>query len=105
MMKISMQGMGVVGKEKCSKMPYKDGLCKKHYDKYVLKTTSWINRPGYVAATLEDITNGRSLKLRHSHIHKIYMQRKGVIKVYHSKTNCWMETDLPIDPNLFCVNG
>ena len=93
--------LGEISKRECMKPVYKDGLCKHHYDCRQAKSLNWIDRPTYRAATQHDLDSGRSLKLKNTNVHRIFMLRRGIIKV--QKKGEWIETDYPVDFNLFCV--
>lgn len=97
------RNFGKTYKTQCQNPVFKDGLCQGHYKRSVEKSTNWIDRYGYRAATQQDLDTGRSLKLRNSNQHVLYMQRKGAIKTFSKKDNRYVECDLPADPELFCV--
>jgi hypothetical protein len=99
----NMRDVGIVYKIRCNKEVYKDDLCKKHYNARVKKLTNWIDRAEYIPATQNDLDSMRSLKLKHTHVHKIYRCLQGIIKVYNQKQNKFLETDIKPDYNLFCV--
>jgi dissimilatory sulfite reductase (desulfoviridin) alpha/beta subunit len=101
--KVSVRDFGVIGKLKCSKPDFKDGLCKHHYTRRNAKLINWMDRKGYRNATQHDLDTGRSMKLKHSHAHKLYQCRKGVIKIWSRADNKYIECGLPSDFNLFCV--
>lgn len=103
MNQLNMQGIGKIGKQQCTKPEFKDGLCKKHYDKKIVKELPWGNRSNYRQATMDDLKSGRSMKLKDIKWHFIYSYRKGIINRYYAKENIWKPTDMSIDPEPFCV--
>lgn len=99
-----MRDFGKTYKSQCNEPEYKDGLCKRHYNNSIKKQLNWINRDTYRPATIEDILQGRSLKLRNSNQNNLFMLRKGVIKQETKKHPYrWIDTNYAVDPNLFCV--
>lgn len=102
--KITMREMGVIGYVQCSKPAYKDGLCKKHYDKSIHKQLPWGKRKEYREATQEDLNSNRSLKLKNTNAHHLFKVRDGVVYQFDSKANKYnIKTDRPIQLDLYCV--
>ncbi len=99
----TFQGIGKTHKSQCTKPDYKDGLCKKHYDRRKEKLTNWIDRVGYREATQHDLDTGRSLKLKNEHTHRLFICRKDIIKEYNSNQSKYLEINIPADFKLFCV--
>lgn len=89
----------------CKKPEYKDGLCKKHYDKMIHKALKWGDRPDYRPATQEDLDNDRSLKLRTSKEHILFKVRNGIVFRYYSKPGKYIAIDMDPDPEIFCVKA
>lgn len=73
MIQHSARQVGKTYKSKCDKPEYKNGLCKHHYDRSIEKQLNWIDRPNYRAATQEDLDKQRSLKLKNTNEHKLFM--------------------------------
>ena len=96
-------GWGVVEHRQCEKPEFQNGLCKRHFKRQQEKLVNWGDRELYRPATQHDLDTGRSLKLKDSHVHRLYMCRNGKIKVFSAKTNKYVEVSLPADYKLFCV--
>lgn len=94
---------GKTYKTKCEKPVFKEGLCHGHYNRSVEKSTNWIDRVGYRAATQHDLDSGRSLKLKNTNQHKLFMLRQGVIKHFSKSDNKYIQSNIEPDFNLFCV--
>lgn len=90
-------------KKLCSKPDFKEGLCKYHYTRNIEKQKNWIDRKNYRPATEEDLERGISLKLRSTNQHNIYKVIQGKVKIYSSKQDKYIDSDLLSDFNLFCV--
>ena len=99
----SARQIGKTYKSKCNKPEYKNGLCKHHYDLSILKQTNWIDRPNYRAATQEDFDKQRSLKLKNSNKHKLFMCQHGIMKEYSKKEGKYIQSNISADYTLFCV--
>lgn len=99
----SARDIGKTYKSQCPKSIYKDGLCKEHYERKLEKSMNWGDRKEYRPATQHDLDSGRSMKLRKSNSHKLYRVRKGIIQEFSSKLNKYVDTDVSVDFNLFCV--
>ena len=80
-------------------------LCAKHYKKRQLKMTNWIDRPGYTPATLDNLKNGTSLKLKNTHIHNLYKRVSGTyVNQFNSVTGKYdIITNIIATTELFCV--
>lgn len=103
MIQYSACGIGKTYKSQCKKPIYNDGLCKGHYKRKLEKSMNWKDRKEYQPATQHDLDSGRSMKLRKSNSHKLYRVRKGIIQEFSSKLNKYVDTDVSVDFNLFCV--
>lgn len=102
----TMRDVGIIGKYKCGKEVFKDGLCKGHYNRQQQKLIPWGQRINYIEATAEHMLAGRTMKLKSTHVHKLYRLRKNVIQQYTNATlNTWIETELSVDNTLFCVKN
>lgn len=99
----SARQIGKTYRSLCDKPLYKDGLCQGHYNRAQEKAKTWIERDTYRAATTDDLIQDRSLKLRDSNKHELFMCRNGAIKKFSSKDNKYIEVGLPANANLFCV--
>ena len=97
----SAKNIGKTYKAICTKPEYKDGLCAHHYARREAKAKNYGQRDNYRPCTPDDLLKGRSMKLKSSNVHRIYIQRKGIIKVYSSKVNKYIDTDIRVDHNLF----
>jgi hypothetical protein len=94
---------GVKYKRSCTKIEYKDGLCRHHFNRHESKTMNWEDRSTYRFALKEDLDTGRSLKLKGTNCNTLYQGRKGCIKMWSKKQNKYVSTNLPYDFNLFCT--
>ena len=103
MIQHSARGVGKTYKSKCNKPEYKNGLCKHHYNLSISKQINWIDRPNYKAATQEDFNKQRSLKLKNSNEHKLFMCQHGIMKEYSKKECKYVQSSISADYTLFCV--
>lgn len=87
----------------CDKPVHKDGLCRRHWNRLQEKQTNWIDRKNYRPATLTDLVEGRSLKLKDTNAHRLFVVRGDVVKEYDKKTDSYNVTNIAPDYNLFCV--
>jgi len=101
--KMTARGRGVIGKRICGCAVHADGLCKKHHDKRQSRLTNWEDRPDYRQATQDDLNRGRSMKLKGTHVHRLFMCRQGVIKEFSSKESKYLPSGIAADPSLFVV--
>lgn len=93
---------GKTYKSVCKLPEFKSGLCKKHYKQLERKTKNWIDREEYRKATIEDLEQGRMLKLKHSNQNRNFQLRKsGLYELVQSLTP--IKSNIPIDHTLFCV--
>jgi hypothetical protein len=101
--KISARNAGIIGSRKCGCTIHSEGLCKKHYSQRKAKLTNWEDRPDYREATPDDLIRQRSMKLKGTHIHRLFKVVQGVVKEYSSKENVWNPSQIAADPKLFVV--
>ena len=94
---------GIIGTSKCRTSVFKDGYCEHHYKRWQDKMINWGNRPNYDTATMDDFTKQRSLKLKDTFSHRLFRFNKGVIQ--ENKQDKYFDTDLVVDPSLFCVKN
>lgn len=87
----------------CGKPIYRSGLCKHHHTRAIEKMKHWIDRDNYRAATENDLINGRSLKLKNTHLHELYKYKNGKMTKYSYKFNRYLLCEVLADFNLFCV--
>ena len=57
----------------------------------------------YRAATQEDLDKQRSLKLKNSNEHKLFMCQHGIMKEYSKKEGKYIQSTISADYELFCV--
>jgi len=100
-LKHSVRGLGILYESICNKPEYKDGLCAYHYKKVQSKLINWIDRPGYRQVTIDEFERGCSIKLKHTHNHRIFRYQKGIIQ--ENKQDQYIDTDIPVDINLYCI--
>lgn len=98
-----MQGIGKTYKERCNKPVYRDGLCKKHYTNYRRKMTPWGERREYRVITLAEMQKGKYFKPRYTHLNRILRLRCGYIQEYSAAEDDWIDTNLEINPEAYCV--
>lgn len=91
--------IGKTYKSKCIKPVYKDGLCKKHYDKKITKSILFKDRHGYIEPTMKELKSGRLLYLAKAGSHGGFRYVKGVIVNFTSGK----KTNLPIDTQYFVI--
>lgn len=101
--KIVMKGFGMILRTECTNPVYKEGLCKKHFNKAIEKSKNWGSRKNYSPATIGDLKAERSLKLKNSNLNVLFRGHKGKIQIYQKKLNKYVDTDLEYSPNEFCV--
>lgn len=101
--KHTMRDMGIIGTSICDKPVHEAGMCLGHYNAWQRKLVFWGQRKEYREATMDDLLKGRSVKLKLTNVHNIFRCLGGKMKRYSSKENKYVETDYPVDNNLFCV--
>lgn len=99
----SMRDVGITHKTICGKPVYREGMCKHHYTNYRRKMTPWGERREYREITLEEMNRGKHFKLKHSHQHRLFRVRFGIIQEYYGGHDAWFDTDMVIDPEKYCV--
>lgn len=97
-----MKGVGIYATSYCGKPIHCDTLCEKHAKRRAEKLTAFGLREMYIETTEAELLSGMNIKLKSSHIHRLYRFRKGVIQVFVAGKNKWTETDLAVDHKLFC---
>ena len=96
----SLAQLGVIERKECNKPVYKDGLCKKHYDREYAKTLKHKDREGYRDATEEDfIKRDKIFYIKSLGSHGGYIYKNGKMFTFSSGK----PTNLPIKPDLFRV--
>ena len=91
-------------KEQCTKPEYKDGLCKQHYDKKVLKATPWGLRKGYRDVTEQEFISGKPMLMKKSTQHVRYaLRRKQMCRWVEKKQAYMSDPTIPMDYTLYCV--
>jgi hypothetical protein len=98
-------GFGFVpDKEQCTKPEYKEGLCKQHYDKKVLKHTPWGQREEYRDVTEQEFISGKPMLMKKSIQHTRYALRRKQMCRWVQKLNAYMpDATIPMDYTLYCV--
>ncbi len=100
--KYTMRDIGIYATGYCCKDVHKDGMCLGHYKRHQMKLVNWGDRPNYIEITPEEMKNGKSMKLKASHIHKMYRMIGGIIHMYHARFHNWQPTTIQADNTLFC---
>lgn len=98
----SMKDMGVVEVSRCQN-PVEEGenLCLKHLKARNKRLMKWGDRKEYCPITYEEMKNGISFKLADTHEHRLFRLRNDIVQFF-TKNNGWVDTDMPITPELYC---
>jgi hypothetical protein len=98
----TMRNVGVFMVERCQN-PVVEGenLCLKHLKKKQKRMVKWGDRKDYSPITYEEMKNGKSFKLADTHAHRLFRLRNDIIQ-YFTKNNGWVDTEMPITPELYC---
>ena len=99
----TMRDAGIIGHHNCTRPVFKDGLCKRHYERAVTKKIPWGLRHNYRPATREDLQRMVSLKLASECSNKLYRVINNEVHQYSSKLNSWVVTTIHPIPELFVV--
>lgn len=87
-------------KSQCVRAEWKDGYCKKHYEKRLAKAMLYGDRTGYREATTDDlINNGPMLYLKIRGSYGGHKYKNGVI----INGGSYKDTKILADPALFVV--
>ena len=97
-----MRNAGVVNVVRCQN-PVVEGetLCQKHLNKRNKRLVKWGDRKEYGPITYAEMKNGISFKLADTHEHRLFRLRKDIIQFF-TKNNGWVDTDMPVTPELYC---
>jgi hypothetical protein len=98
----TMRNVGVFMTARCQN-PCEEGenLCSKHLKARNKRLMKWGDRKEYGPITLDEMKTGISFKIADTHEHRLFRLRNDIIQ-YYTKNNGWVDTEMPIIPELYC---